>query len=41
MSDTSLLYTPAAAGAVSGLKLKAVHNDYPLILDKVMGLAKA
>ncbi len=26
MSDTARLYTPAEAGAVSGLKLKAVHN---------------
>ncbi len=26
MPDASRLYTPAEAGAVSGLKLKAVHN---------------
>ena len=26
MADTARLYTPAEAGAVSGLKLKAVHN---------------
>src|SRR5438094_9456626 len=26
MPDTARLYTPAEAGAVSGLKLKAVHN---------------
>jgi uncharacterized protein (DUF433 family) len=26
MDDTARLYTPAEAGAVSGLKLKAVHN---------------
>lgn len=26
MADAARLYTPAEAGAVSGLKLKAVHN---------------
>ena len=26
MPDAARLYTPAEAGAVSGLKLKAVHN---------------
>ena len=26
MTDAARLYTPAEAGAVSGLKLKAVHN---------------
>jgi uncharacterized protein (DUF433 family) len=41
MSDAARLYTPAEAGAVSGLKLKAVHNAIDKHIVEPVGKARA